>query len=132
MTHYDSLGVDMSEKRHDRAIAVVSNCGGSPSSTHEDIRFRNQLVTDSRVDLYGRSNWLRYRPNWYCWPRAPRNYRGEIDGDWPGSTKRQLMSSYKVCVCLENMNEPGYFTEKFVEAVRAGCVPVYLRVAGCA
>jgi hypothetical protein len=39
--------------------------------------------------------------------------------------KRQLMSTYKVCVCLENMNEPGYFTEKFVEAVLAGCIPVY-------
>jgi hypothetical protein len=35
------------------------------------------------------------------------------------------MSQYKVCVCLENMNEPGYFTEKFVEAVVAGCIPVY-------
>jgi hypothetical protein len=35
------------------------------------------------------------------------------------------MSEYKVAVCLENMNEPGYFTEKFVEAVVAGCIPVY-------
>ena len=35
------------------------------------------------------------------------------------------MSRHKVCLCLENMNEPGYFSEKFVEAVVAGCVPVY-------
>ena len=35
------------------------------------------------------------------------------------------MAQYKVAVCLENMNEPHYFTEKFVEAVCAGCIPVY-------
>ena len=35
------------------------------------------------------------------------------------------MALYKVAVCLENMCEPYYFTEKFVEAVLAGCIPVY-------
>jgi hypothetical protein len=28
-------------------------------------------------------------------------------------------------VCLENSAEPHYFTEKFVNAARAGCIPVY-------
>ena len=35
------------------------------------------------------------------------------------------MARYKVAVCLENMNEPYYFTEKFVEAVCSGCIPIY-------
>lgn len=35
------------------------------------------------------------------------------------------MRSYKACICLENSTEENYFTEKFVEAVVAGCVPVY-------
>jgi hypothetical protein len=35
------------------------------------------------------------------------------------------MSQYKVAIALENMNEPRYFTEKMVEATRAGCIPVY-------
>jgi hypothetical protein len=35
------------------------------------------------------------------------------------------LSAYKVAVCLENCTEAYYFTEKFVNAVRAGCVPVY-------
>ena len=67
----------------------------------------------------------RYRRNWFSLPGAPRNYRGKLPGDWPGEEKRRLVSRYKVCVCLENMNEPGYFTAKFVEAVVAGCIPVY-------
>jgi hypothetical protein len=37
----------------------------------------------------------------------------------------QFLSTYKVVVCLENCVEPYYFTEKFVNAVRAGSIPVY-------
>lgn len=55
----------------------------------------------------------------------PYNYKGEIPGDWDDDAKRTLMSKYAVAVCFENMCEPNYFTEKFVEAVCAGCVPVY-------
>ena len=62
---------------------------------------------------------------WLSRPAAPANYRGEIPGDWPEEQKRELLAGYKVAVCLENSYEPYYFTEKFVEAVCAGCVPVY-------
>jgi hypothetical protein len=37
----------------------------------------------------------------------------------------RFLSAYKVAVCLENCTEPYYFTEKFVNVVRAGCIPVY-------
>ena len=36
-----------------------------------------------------------------------------------------LFSRYHAAICLENTLEPYYFTEKFVDGVRAGCVPVY-------
>lgn len=117
--------MNQNRDRLQKAIAIVSNHGGSPWRCHPDIRYRNRLITQPEVDLYGRSGWKRYRPRWFSLPGAPRNYRGELPGDWPGEEKRRLMSTYKVCMCLENMNEPGYFTEKFVEAVVAGCIPVY-------
>ncbi len=37
----------------------------------------------------------------------------------------RFLSNYKVAVCLENCVEANYFTEKFVNATRAGCIPVY-------
>ena len=43
--------------------------------------------------------------------------------DWVGA-KIKLMTGYKAAVCLET-HEPYYFTEKFVAAVQAGCIPVY-------
>lgn len=125
MTHYESLRMNHKKDRKTRAIAIVSNHGGSPLFRHRDIAYRNALITDPRVDLFGRAGWKTYRAAWYRFPGAPANYQGEIQGDWPAEQKRMLMSQYKVCVCLENMNEPGYFTEKFVEAVVAGCIPVF-------
>ncbi len=124
-THFGPLEPNTNRNRQDRAIAVVSNHGGYPWKRHPDIAYRNRVVSHPNIDLFGRSSWNRYRKNWYSWPKAPSNYKGEIPGDWPAEEKRNLQASYKVAVCLENMNEPYYFTEKFVEAVIAGCIPVY-------
>jgi len=125
ITHFEPLMMNTREDRLDKAIAIVSNHGGKPWRRHPDIGFRNKLITDPRVDLYGRSGWKNYRARWYSRAGSPANYCDEIPGDWPAVEKRELQSKYKVAVCLENMNEPWYFTEKFVEAVVAGCVPVY-------
>jgi hypothetical protein len=125
VTHFEPLEMNADGTRLHRAIAIVSNHGGNPLMRHRDITYRNDFITHPQVELFGRSGWKRYRRRWYSRSGKPTNYQGEIPGDWPASGKRELMSRYRVAVCLENMNEPHYFTEKFVEAVCAGCVPVY-------
>lgn len=125
ITHFEDLTMNVQSERKSKAIAIVSNHGGRPWRAHPEIRYRNRFVTSPIVDLYGRSGWNQYQRHWYSRPACPPNYRGEIPGDWPAEGKRRLMSQYKVAICLENMNDPGYFSEKFVEAVSAGCIPVY-------
>jgi hypothetical protein len=46
-------------------------------------------------------------------------------GNWGTVEKWTAVSRYHAAVCFENTQEPQYFTEKFVDAVAAGCVPVY-------
>jgi hypothetical protein len=125
VTHLESPIVIHREKRQERAVAVVSNFGGPPWRRHRDTRLRNRFVTHPRVDLFGRKGWMRYRASWHAMPDAPKNYKGELPGDWPMPEKRELMARYKAAICLENTIEPHYFTEKFVEAVCAGCIPIY-------
>lgn len=125
ITHFQELVVNTSQDRIERAIAIVSNFGGGPRQRHSEISFRNRFATNDLVDLYGRASWRKYRKSFFSFPRAPKNYQGQIPGDWPAAEKRGILSNYKVCVCLENMTEPNYFTEKFVEAVCAGCIPIY-------
>jgi hypothetical protein len=125
VTHFEELAVQSSSERIRRAVAVVSNFGGGPWRRNPDMSYRNRFIVSPLVDLFGRSGWMEYRRTVLSFPAAPTNYKGEIPGDWPASEKRELLSRYKVSVCLENVNEPYYFTEKFVEAVCAGCIPVY-------
>ena len=125
VTHSGSLEINQNPDRLGRAVAVVSNFGGGPRKRHPQIQYRNRFVTHPLVDLYGRLSWQKYRKSLFSLPKVPGNYKGGIPGDWPAGEKRELLARYKVCLCLENMNEPHYFTEKFVEAVTAGCIPVY-------
>lgn len=125
ITHIENPTVNWNTDRQERVVAVVSNHGGPPWKRHRGVSYRNRFATNSRVDLYGRKGWMRYQAGWLNRPGAPKNYKGELPGDWPASIKRELMARYKVAICLENTIEPYYFTEKFVEAVCAGCVPVY-------
>ena len=99
------------EGRIDGVVAVMGNKG----STHPDelysMRVRTvQALHESgiRVDVYGRPGF----------DGAPW-YRGEA-GD-----KRELLSRYRFCLCLENCSCPNYVSEKLPEALLAGCVPIY-------
>lgn len=126
ITHHGPLTMNRNLNRLDRAVAVVSGYGGSPRQRDADIRFRNRFILNPLVDLYGRSEgWRKYKAHVFARPRIPPNFKGDIPGDWDAAEKRQLLARYKVCVCVENSFEPHYFTEKFVDAVQAGCIPVY-------
>jgi hypothetical protein len=39
--------------------------------------------------------------------------------------KREFLLPYKFHIAFENQSVPGYVTEKLVQAMRAGCIPIY-------
>ena len=124
-----------------RAAAVVGNAGGHPRDWWPDIAVRNRFVTARGVDLFGPAwLWRNFRSWRWGWRRGAPGYRGEaaaaytalgFAGALPSQTmtenivKIELLARYHAAICLENTVEPFYFTEKFVDAVRAGCVPIY-------
>ena len=125
-THVGKVEGRRDSPRLDKACAVVSNMGGSPWRRTRDQKIRTAFATNPRVDLYGRrTSWAAFRPT--IWKKAaiPSNWKGEIKGDWGQTDKLNAVARYKVAVCIENTCEPYYFTEKFVDAVCAGCIPVY-------
>jgi hypothetical protein len=87
------------------------------------------MILDRRVELFGKPEaWANFRHFPKLWiQRPPDNYGGRASpsADIYGEQNIRFLSGYKVAVCLENSAEPCYFTEKFVNAVRAGCIPVY-------
>jgi len=111
------------------AVATVNNFGGRLWFLKSHFRLRNQMILDRRVELFGQPDaWANFRHFPKLWiQRPPDNYAGKASPstDVYSEENIRLLSGYKVAVCLENCTEPYYFTEKFVNAVRAGCIPVY-------
>jgi hypothetical protein len=126
VTHRTADVVSPCETRACKAVAVVSNSGWSHARPSPAQRERNAFATAPRVDLFGApGTWKHFRRRWLFRKEPPLNYRGPVPGAWGDTPKLQLMSGYHAAVCMENSQEPYYFTEKFVDAVRAGCVPIY-------
>jgi hypothetical protein len=125
ITHIGKLNKLDTQPRIKKAIAIFSNTGLNFSDKSE-INLRNQFILHSKTDLYGRSeNWEKYMKTVYNKNCLPVQYKGEIDGNWSSQQKIKYMSQYKVAICLENILEDYYFTEKFVAAAQSGCIPIY-------
>lgn len=124
VTHATAEPTDYAGPREERAVSVVSNFGGPIWNRGPGVRLRNAFATSHRVALYGRPDkWRYFRPRYLSRRGLPPNFAGGVEGT--GLDKIDLLARYRVAVCLENTCEPWYFSEKFVDAARAGCVPVY-------
>lgn len=109
------------------AVAAVNYNGGKLWPLKPHIWLRNRMILEPRVELYGRrSHWEKFRLFPALWRRGlPKNYRGETGLTHLQDEYIRFLSRYKVYVCMENSCEPYFFTEKLVNAARAGCIPVY-------
>jgi hypothetical protein len=110
-------------------VATVNNFGGRLWFLKSHFRTRNRMILDRRVELFGQIDaWTSFRHFPKIWiQRPPDNYAGKASPSIEVYSEDNIrfLSGYKVAVCLENCTEAYYFTEKFVNAVRAGCIPVY-------
>jgi hypothetical protein len=126
VTHWGEPTVANRQDRRKAVVAVVSNFGGRIWWLRAGVRFRNKFLLDPNVELFGSlDSWRRFRRYPWSAPRQPENYKGPFDGNWFLESQVEALSQYSVNLCIENTLMPYYFTEKFVNAARAGCVPIY-------
>jgi hypothetical protein len=59
-----------------------------------------------------------------AWRRRLADVRLPYHGK--AADKHQLQSGFRFALCFENVASPGYVTEKIIEALVAGAIPVYL------
>lgn len=127
VTHYDDLTIAPEGPRTGNIIATVNNFGNRIWWLRPALRFRTTFITHPRIDLYGnRESWDRFRRWPWSRPAPPPNYCGPTAAPncWSPDFV-EFLSRYRINVCLENAWTPYWFTEKVVNAARAGCVPVY-------
>lgn len=47
------------------------------------------------------------------------------------SDKLEWLKEYKFCMCFENFSEYGYLTEKLIDGMMGGCIPIYWGSESC-
>jgi hypothetical protein len=127
ITHYETLARATERRRVDAIVATVNDFGGRIWWLRPHLRFRTRFLLDAGVDLYGSAaSWERFRRWPWSSPRPPANYRGETSA--PNCWRQDFvdyLARHRANLCFENATLPYWFTEKFVNAARAGCVPIY-------
>jgi hypothetical protein len=78
----------------------------------------------SDFDLYG-VGWE--RPTRYVYGRRAERYAAAAKKSWRGSVPDKLstLEQYKFSICFENCIFSGWVTEKILDSMLAGCVPIY-------
>jgi hypothetical protein len=75
---------------------------------HYQVRKQVAEKWPAEVDVFGGG-----------WPKSLSNYRGYV------SSKIDLLKRYRYCIVMENQRQPGYITEKLLDGIVAGAVPLY-------
>jgi hypothetical protein len=106
--------VDFKNKK--RLIMIQSNKFSTSKSETYSLRKKiidHYEIKNESFDLYGRG-----------WPNY-RNYKGLIEGGM--QNKFPILIEYKFAFAIENNSkEKGYFTEKAMDCLHCGVIPIYL------
>jgi hypothetical protein len=98
--------VHASKQLHDRRLAAISYFGRK-----------------GKLDLFG--------GGWESLSNLPQTWQNELSGTIsslnpaPCNSKQATLKNYKFALCFENMEFPGYVTEKLIDCLVAGVVPIY-------
>jgi hypothetical protein len=104
------------EKEHkkDRTLSIIVSNRQDICEIGDDKYYRRQkfietlLNSDLDFDMYGLG-----------WNLNDNRYKGYLFNKIDG------LSRYKYSICLENCNENGYITEKFIDSLLTNTIPIY-------
>lgn len=102
-----------SDERRPRPVCMMNRVVDRRAGTLHGARLDVVAALDAEIDLFGRPG----RDDGRTWDH-PRYMGAPVD-------KRRTLLSYTFNVCFENSDHPGYVTEKLIDAIVAGCVPLY-------
>lgn len=116
---YPVLIDDLSNPRfsfQNRGLATLIN--GCKTSNHPEELYSERLNVINFFENIKTDDFKFYGMGWD--KDKYKNYGGEP------SDKIEILKNYKFCYCFENIkNVTGYISEKILDCLNAGCVPIY-------
>lgn len=112
-SHIEQLHRIMSNERTG-FCAIINRY--SENKNFDLVHERNRYVEAfyPHIDIYGREPWEGENK----WNKYS-TYRGRC------SNKRKTLLNYVFNLCFENSYEDGYISEKIIDSLMAGCIPIY-------
>lgn len=111
--------------KHSVGRIISPTYSASLHASLHDVRLEvlSKLSRDDFLDLYG-LGWDNHR----LVPVSQFLNLQNITRAWRGvaGCKHELIQRYEFGLCIENMEQPGYVTEKIFNCLAAGVIPVYL------
>lgn len=104
----------------DEPSRLVSHRGSEPSEAGPRPEFCGQVVSNPKSPLRNR-----------MFRRLNRRRRVNSGGRAFNTTgsrvrdKAEFLRRHRFCLAFENSSSPGYTTEKLLDALLAGCIPIY-------
>ena len=118
--------------RYKRWYRKCRQIKSSPSLT---LAIKNELQTkrleaveffgdQGRLDIYGHQ-WDNPKRMTVQWQKKLKPILAQIKPA-PCDDKVETLSEYKFSICFENTAYPGYVTEKIIDCLAAGTIPIYI------
>lgn len=82
------------------------------------------FAVQNKIDIFGRE-WQNLSKLPSQWQKRLATVIRRLDPQ-PCEDKIETISNYKFAVCFENVAYPGYITEKIIDCLVAGIIPLYL------
>jgi hypothetical protein len=102
---------------------VYHALGRLPELYYKRLEAIQYFAANPEFDLYG-FDWDKPIPG------AETLFRRSVDlayrGTLPRGGKIAALGNYRFALCFENTAHPGYVTEKLLDCLAAGCIPLYL------
>lgn len=112
-----------------------------PDSTYQDIKERVEFINNIKsIANINKAVVINSHDNWGIRTKICDDLNDTLDivyaGKWRNNTndlwkkynndKIKYVSNFKFNICAENMDAPGYVTEKIFESYLAGSIPIYI------
>lgn len=115
-----------------RRYKIENNSPTLKSAIHNELQSKRLELIEffagkGKLDIFGR-NWQNLSKLPACWQNRLKNILTNLSPQ-PCDDKIETISNYKFAVAFENVSYPGYITEKIIDCLVAGVIPVYLGAA---
>ncbi len=130
------MGFEFSEDKRYLRLPIYQLHWGNSKQIEKDYFFHKDINNRNKFCAFIHSNPNAQKRNEFLFKLS--QYKKVDSGGsafnnigYKVSDKLEWLKNYKFCMCFENYSENGYLTEKLIDGMMGGCIPIYWGSESC-